>query len=136
MAYIRYRLIARFSRYGVLHREEVKNDLAAVTRLVQHGWLRKVRRDRKVFYELTDKSVPLLEARRKALREEIEILAALHKPPSIFHALLEDVRFLDDTHRSANHFRFLGDWQLGREVVPSQLQLAKLRYYEERAWSK
>lgn len=133
MIQITYRLISRFSKYGVLHREDVKNDLAAVTKLLRHGWLRKMHRGKKVFYELTEKSLPLLEARRKALREEIGILAALHKPPSIFHALLEDVRFIDDTHKSADQFRFLGDWQLGRHVVPSQLELAKLRYYEEHA---
>lgn len=124
-------IIARFARTGVLHRDEVKNDMAAVGRLVRHGLLRKVHRKKKVFYELTEKAIPILEARRKALIEEIKILAALHKPPSIFHALLEDVRFLDEKHNAADRFRFLMDWQIQRPVVLSQLELAKLRYYEK-----
>ncbi len=124
------KLIERFARDGVLHREEVKNERAAVARLVTHGWVRKVHRNKKVFYELTEKALPLVEARRKALREEIGILALLHKPPSLFHALLEDARFLDTTHPRADRYKLLGDWQLGKPVVPSQLQLAKLRYYQ------
>lgn len=123
-------LIARFAKGGVLHREEVKNDARGISRLLRHGFLKKVHRNRRIFYELTEKALPVLEARRRCLLEEVRMLADLHKPPSVFHALLDDVRFLDDKHAASDCFKLLGDWQLTRPVVPSQLELAKLRYYE------
>lgn len=124
-------IIARFAQKGVLHREKVKNDLNVVNRLLRLGLLRKVHRNRKVFYELTEKSVPLLEARRKAMLEELKILASIHKSPSVFHFLIGDIRFLDEKHKAAKQFRFLGDWQIKRPVVPAQLELAKLRFYKK-----
>lgn len=123
-------IIRRLAQNGVLHRDEVKNDMKAIERLVYHGLLRKVHRGKKVFYELTGSSVPVLELWRKVLLEEARVLAFLHKPPSVFHALLDDVRFLDEEHDIAEQFRFLGDWQLQRPVVPAQLELAKMRYYQ------
>lgn len=121
--------IRRLARNGVLHRDEAKNDVKVIERLAYHGLLRKVHRGRKVFYELTELSVPVLELWRKALLEEVRVLAFLHKSPSIFHVLLDDVRFLDEDHVVAEQFKFLGDWQLQRPVVPAQLELSKMRYY-------
>jgi hypothetical protein len=46
---------------------------------------------------------------------------------------LGDVRFLDEKNPAANKFLFLGDWQLKRPVVPSQLSLSKYRFYHEQA---
>jgi len=123
-------IIRRLARNGVLHRDEAKNDMEAIERLVYHGLLRKFHRGKKVFYELTESSVPVLELWRKALLEEVRVLAFLHKPPSVFHALLDDVRFLDEDHVVAEQFKFLGDWQLQRPVVPAQLELSKIRYYQ------
>jgi len=64
------------------------------------------------------------------------VLASLHKPPSIFHTLLDDVRFLDERHAVAEQFKFLGDWQLQRPVVPAQLELSKMRYYQNAIQTK
>ncbi len=129
-------LIKRLSQNGVLHRDGVKNDKSAIKRLVYHGLLRKVHHGKKVFYELTELAIPVLELWRKALLEEIKILALLHKPPSIFHALLDDARFLDEKHDMAEQFKFLGDWQIQRPAVPAQLELAKLRYFQNEIQAK
>lgn len=126
-------LIARFAREGVSHREEVKNDKTAVRKLVRMGLIKKVHRNRKVFYELTEKAMPILEAQRKALFEEAKIMAALCKPPSFFHALVDNVRFLDEKHSAATRFKFLGDWQFTRPVTPAQIKLAKMRFYKKNA---
>jgi len=125
------KIIRLLSRFGVVHREEVKNDLDVIHRFLNLGLIRKVHRNRKVFYELTEKALPLLEAWRKAVYEEAKIVAAVHKPPSVYHALIGDVRFIDERHPAARAFQFLGDWQLSRPVVSSQIKLAQLRYYRE-----
>lgn len=124
-------IIKKIVQDGVLHRDEVKNDMEVIAKLKQRGLLRRIHRGKKVFYELTEKALPILELRRRAILEEARLLAQLHKPPSIYHALLDDVRFLDENHPDANYFKFLGDWQLNRPTVPAQLELAKLRYYEK-----
>lgn len=125
------KVIGLLARSGVVHRDEVKNSMGVIERLVYHGLVRKVCRGKKVFYELTVKALPILESRRKTLLEDIKILANIHKPPSIYHIILDDIRFLDEQHEAAEQFRFLGDWQIQRPVVPSQIELAKLRYYQK-----
>lgn len=125
------RIFGLLARNGVVHRDEVKNNISVIERFVYHGLVRKVCRSKKVFYELTVKALPILESRRKALLEDIRTLADLHKPPSIYHVILDDVRFLDEQHEAAEQFKFLGDWQFQRPVVPSQIELAKLRYYQK-----
>lgn len=125
------KIIDLLAQNGVVHRDEIKNNIGVIERLVYHGLVRKVCRNKKVFYELTVKALPILESRRKALLEDIRTLASLHKPPSIYHVILDDVRFLDEQHEAAEQFKFLGDWQFQRSVVPSQLELAKLRYYQK-----
>lgn len=123
-------IIKKIAQNGVLHRDEVKNDMEVIAKLKRRGLLRRVHHGKKVFYELTEKALPILELRRRAILEEARLLARLHKPPSIYHALLDDVRFLDENHPDAEYFKFLGDWQLRRPTVPAQLELAKLRYYK------
>lgn len=136
MDYKTINIIRRLAQDGVIHRDDVKNDMDVIKRLIYHGLLRKIHRGRKVFYELTELALPVLELWRRALLEEIKILALLHKPPSIFHALLDDTRFLDEGHNIAEQFKFLGDWQVQRPVVPAQLELAKLRYYQNEIQTK
>jgi len=123
------RLFARFSRYGVLRREEVKNDLAALQKLVRAGFVQKAMKSGRVFYELTEKSLPLLEQQRRVLMEELR-LRSLLDPRLVL--LTEDIRFLDEQSAEADTFRLLGDWQLTRPVVAAELELAKLRFYRER----
>lgn len=126
------RLLLRFARFGVLHREEVKNNLSVVKQLVRAGVAQKVFRRGKVFYELTPKALPLLELQRRLLLDQAAALEHLPRRSSVSAALLHDVRFLDERHPDARHFLFLGDWQLTRPVVPPQLDLAKYRYYKAR----
>ena len=123
------RLFARFSRYGVLRREEVKNDLAALHSLVRAGLVQRAMKSGRVFYELTEQSLPLLEQQRRILLEELRLRSLLD--PRLV-PLTDDVRFLDEQSPEADVFRLLGDWQLKRSVVASQLELAKLRFFRER----
>lgn len=125
------RLFARFSQRGVLHREEVKNDPDALVRLSRAGFVQKVFRSGRVFYELTPASLLLLEQHRKKMLEEVKLRAMLEKNNPHLSSLLSDVRFLDEKNPVAREFLFLGDWQLTRPVVLSQLELAKLRFYQK-----
>lgn len=126
-----YRLLSKFLPYGTLHREQVKNELPLVRKLCKRGVLQKAYHRGKVFYELTPQVVPLLEHSRKMLLEQAKLEAALSRA-SFFDALLGDLRFLNEKDPHAKQFMFLGDWQLTKPVVPSQLELSKLRYYQSR----
>jgi hypothetical protein len=123
------KLLGRLSRFGVVHREAVKNDLSTLTRFICKGWVKKVYRQGRVFYELTDRALPLLEQERQCLYEEAKLCALLETEHSVYTPLVSDVRFLDDKKPEASRFLFLGDWQLVRPVVRPQLELAKLRFY-------
>jgi hypothetical protein len=125
-------IVKRFSRHGVLHREAVKNDRVALGRLVRKGFVRKAYRSGRLFYELTEKALPLLEGQRMKLLEDARMHALIEGQSAFFRALLEDVRFLDEASPEAEAFVFLGDWQLNRPVVPAQLELARLRFYRDR----
>ena len=125
-------IIRRFARHGVLHREAVKNDRAALGQLMRLGFVRKAYRNGRLFYELTEKAIPLLELQRIKLLEDARMHSIIEGRSAFFHALLDDVRFLDDTSTEAKEFLFLGDWQLTRPVVSSQLSLAQLRFYRNR----
>ena len=131
MSYLESRLLTKFARLGVLHREAVKNDLSALRRLVRAGFVQKVYKSGRVFYELTERALPLLESQRKKLLEEVAMRAHLDSRNKVYDALSKDVRFLDEKRPEAKAFLFLGDWQLHRPVVPSQLELAKLRFYQD-----
>lgn len=125
------RFLSKFLPYGTLHREQVKNELLMVQRLCRRGVLKKTFHRGKVFYELTPQAVPLLEHSRKILLEQAQLEAALSRS-SFFRALLGDLRFLNEKDPLAKHFMFLGDWQLTKPVVPSQLELSKLRFYQSK----
>lgn len=125
------RLMARFAHHGVLHREEVKNNLPTVNKLMRNGFVQKTYKSGRVFYELTEKALPLLEHHRKKLLEEVKMRALLESRNTFYPSLLDDVRFLDEKKAEAKEFLFLGDWQLNRPVVLPQLELAKLRFYED-----
>lgn len=126
-----YRLLSKFFHYGVLHREQVKNELPLVNKLCRFGVLAKTYHRGKVFYELTPHSIPLLEHSRKILLEQAQVEAASSRS-SFFDALLGDLRFLNEKDPRAKQYMLLGDWQLTKPVVPSQLTLSKLRYYQDR----
>jgi len=49
-----------------------------------------------------------------------------------YDALLNELRFLEERNQQMQDFLFLGDWQLQHPVVPSQLELAKLRFYKDK----
>lgn len=126
------KVLTQLSRYGAVHRETLKNDLPTVVKLVRQGYVRKVNKQGKVFYEFTARALPLLELQRQRLMEEAKMAALLH-PQSVFYpALVEDLRFLDENRKEAHDFLFLGDWQLTRPVVPAQLELSKYRYYQQK----
>lgn len=125
-------LLSKWARYGVLHCEEVKNDKELLNRLLHLGYAAKVYKRGQVFYELTEKSLELLESHRKVLLEELRVKSLLSPWSKFYSALLEDVRFADSKHPEVEDFLFLSDWQLKRSVVPSQLELSKYRYYEMR----
>lgn len=124
------KLLRTFAANGVVHRDEVKNSLSSLNGLVRAGYVEKVPRQGMVFYQLTAKSLPLLESLRKSFLEEARVLAQLSRSRHGYKALVDDLRFLDENSEAARRFRFLGDWQLQRPVVPSQLELARLRYYD------
>lgn len=94
--------------------------------------MQKVYRRGKVFYELTPQALPLLDCQRHVLLDQAKILAQVATRSPLHRALVEDVRFVDETHPDARRFLFLGDWQLQRSVLPAQLALAKHRYYQSR----
>lgn len=123
--------MARFARFGVLHRENVKNDRAALDQLLRRGFVRKVYKSGRLFYELTQEALPLLESQRIKLLEDARMRSLVDGCKSAAFAILEDVRFLDEKSPEAQEFLFLSDWQLTRPVVPSQLLLSQLRFYRD-----
>lgn len=131
MGYSYLNLFKKFSFDGAVHRDEVKNSLSNLHELVRLGYVQKIFRRGKVFYQLTEKSLPLLEKMRKSLFEQAHLLADLSRSRHGYKALLDDLRFLDEKSEAAREFRFLGDWQLKRPVTLSQLELAQYRYFEQ-----
>ena len=125
-------LFRRFAVYGVLHRDEVRGNEAAVDKLTRLKFVQKVLKRGRVYYELTPKAVQPLELHRKSLLGKVEFRSSLHPKSKVYKALLEDVRFLNTKKVAAQEFQFLGDWQLTLPVRRHQLGLARLRYYEER----
>ena len=95
-------LFTRFARYGVLHREQVKNDILALDRLINLGFVCKVYNSGRVFYELTEAAIPPLEQYRKKLLEEARLCLALNRNSQVFDSILGDLRFLDDSNPDAD----------------------------------
>lgn len=122
-------LLRKLTKFGVVHREEVKHFAPHLQGLVKRKLLRKVYRRGKVYYEFTDQSLPFLEDYRQGLYSRVKNLREGFPRRKVYSALLGDLRFLDESDPVAEDFRFLGDWQLKEPVVPSQLALAKARYF-------
>ncbi len=91
--------------------------------------VRRVRKRKRVFYELTQQAIPLLESQRRIFLEQIRQRAFLSPQATIYPALLEDIRFVNERHPMAKEFLFLGNWDLQRPVARFQLELAQHRYY-------
>lgn len=126
-----YNLLQKFSHFGVLPRHATKNDEEELAYFLKNGLVRRVPKKGRVFYELTEKSLPLLEEYRQVLRHKAALLYQLTPHARFFRALLEDLRFLDEKNPRAEEFRLLGDWHLMRPVATSQLKLSQMRYYRE-----
>ena len=126
------RLLDKYAKDGVVHREVTKNDLPALKYLLAQGYAEKVRKKREVFYQLTEKALPLLDTHRQVLLDQAELLKQLQPRSKLYKALLEDLRFFDEKRAEAREFRFLGDWQLHRPPNKYQLALAQERFFEER----
>jgi hypothetical protein len=92
--------------------------------------VRKVFHRGKVFYEFTEKALSFLDDYRQGLLARVKTLSEGFPRAKVYSALLGDLRFLDESHPAAEEFRFLGDWQLKERVVPSQLTLAKVKYFD------
>ncbi len=125
-------VFAKLTTSGVVARERVKNDLQPVGSLVRQQLLKKIYKKKRVFYELTEKSLPLLNHFRLQLLEEARLRFFLYpRRQEFYRALLEDVRFFDSSKEEAEEFCFLGDWRLNMPPTKSQLQLAQLRFYQD-----
>ncbi len=124
-------VIKKFSRFAVLSRADVKNELPAVSYLIRRGFVRKVYKNGRVFYELTEKALGPLEKVRLGLLAEAQLRKEIcPRQRKFYKILLEDIRFLDTSDKEAKDFRFLGDWRLHMAPVESQLLLSKLRFYQ------
>ncbi|HEX5034228.1 MAG TPA: hypothetical protein VFW62_07095 [bacterium] len=121
----------KLSHFGVLSREETKNDPVVLQSLLRKYLVQKVFKKGRVFYALTDKALPLLEELRQVLLHQAALRGQLSPRDSFYKALLGDLRFLNEKHFQAEAFRFLGDWHLTRPAVSSQLKLSQMRYYAE-----
>lgn len=122
-------LLRKLTKFGVVHRDEVKHFASHLQGLLKRKLLRKVYRRGKVFYEFTDQALPFLENYRQGLFSRVRNLNEGFPRRKVYSALLGDLRFLDESDPVAEEFRFLGDWQLKEPVVPSQLALAKAKYF-------
>lgn len=123
------KILARLAKEGVLSRYETRGYESALRRLLRDAFVEKRRRGKKIFYELAEGAIPYLEAYRLELLAKVKKLSQLHPRSRVYKALLEDVRFLNKAKPEAKAFLFLGDWLLNYPVVPSQLLLAKSRFY-------
>ncbi len=126
-------LLRKLARYGVLHRNEVRGYEDALAALLKREFVRPTHRDRKRYYELTSKALPLLESMREQLVGELKTNRELHPKSRVYKALLDDVRFVDPNNPNAQKFLFLNSLNLMQEVVPSRLLLSRERYYESQA---
>lgn len=124
-------LFEKFSRFGVLSRVAAKNDRPYLKYLLKNDFVRRVPKKGRVFYELTEKALPLLEEYRQVLLHKASLQSRLTPHAKIYRALLGDLRFLNEKNPGAEEFRLLGDWHLRRPVVSSQLKLSQMRYYRE-----
>lgn len=122
-------LLARFAQYGVVSRDAVKNVLAVIRKMARLGLVQRIRKRHRVFYELTPRALPLLDAQREILLAQARQCAQLAPKSSAYRALLSDIRFFNPDHPAAQAFLFLGDWDLQRPAARYQLALAQARFY-------
>jgi len=127
------KFVTLLARYGVVSRDEIRSYASLRQSFIDRGLLQKVYQKGCVFFELTPKALPLLENHRKILVEKVQMMSLLCPWSRVYTALLGDVRFLDIKNPRAAEFLFLSDWQLKRPVVMSQVELAKMRFYEMRS---
>lgn len=124
-------LFSRFGAWGVLHRDQTKNERKALQRFLKKGYVSKVYRKKKVFYQLTEKALPLLEWYRQQLVCRARLEEAFKGRTSLLYsALLGDLRFMNESSKEATSYRLLGDWQLLRPVNKYGLALSQERFYE------
>lgn len=128
-------LFEKFGRFGVLPRDSVRNDLSELRYLLKNNFARKAHKKGRVFYELTQKSLPLLEECRQVLLHKATLQSQLTPHSRFYRALLGNLRFLNEKNPCAREFQLLGDWHLMRPVVSSQLKLSQMRYYREQGLS-
>lgn len=129
-------LLNIIARFGILHRDQVRNDIAAARFFLRRGFLKKAHVHGKVFYQLTPKALPLLEDHRLSLLFTARAGARLFPRARLYRALLGDLRFLPEDHPEAQRFLLLGDWQLTRPVTATRLELAQWRYLLSHAQSR
>lgn len=125
-----FNIIGKLCTYGVVERKSVRNEMDIIISMIRRGYVKKIYKRGFVFYELSEKALPLIDSYRLYLK----VLAkfGMHFDPrnrTTYKALLEDVRFLKTETKLSRKFLFLGDWQLTRETVFAQLLLSKHRYY-------
>ncbi len=130
-----YKLFNKMSHFGALSRSAVKNDRSDLRYLMKNDFVRRVVRKGRVFYELTEKSLPLLDEYRQVLLHKASLRNRLTPHARFYRSLLGDLRFLDEKNPRAGEFLLLGDWHLLRPVVSSQLKLSQMRYYRQQGLS-
>ena len=116
---------------GVANPTDLRNFFAELLSLQRQGLVVKKRKGAKVYYELSDSALPLLNTYREMLLNEAKVEAYLRPKNQQLKALLEDLRFLNPRTETAEKYKFLGDWQLKYPVLPNHLKLAHLKYYEQ-----
>ncbi len=125
-------LLYKLFQFGVLPRDSVKNNSAELKDLLRKKFVQRVSKKGRVFYELTEKSLPLLEEYRNILLHRAKLLDQLQPHAKFYRALLGELRLLNEKHPDASDYQLLGDWQLTRPTVSSQLGLSKFRYYQNK----
>lgn len=123
-------IFLKLARYGVIPRYSARSYLHEINTLIKTGLVKKIYKKGRVFYVLTENSLPLLEQIRKRLVAEVEMKKIIHPRRFQFYdSLLNDLRFFDHTKGEAQDFIFLGDWRLKEKVNLSQLELSQYRYF-------
>jgi hypothetical protein len=127
MSYSYQYLFKQAASSGLLHRSQVRNYTSELESLLKRGLVKKMHVKGKVFYALTEQSLPLLDEYRHMLLHSAKLNSQLYPRSAFYKALLNDPRFLDESHPEAQEFLFLGDWQLHRRPTLTQLELQKQR---------
>ena len=130
MNYLNVNPFTLLARHGVLHRGEFTNCRPSLQRLLKKRYVKKAHLHGKVYYQLTENALPLLDDYRNKQLYSVLIQTKLQPRARVYQAMLGDLRFLDEKNAEAQKYMFLGDWQLRRKVTAAQLELAQQRYFE------